>query len=55
MSEQEKKVLNTIADAWPNMSEFDKGYLLGMGEAMAGNKERAESERGEQNEIKERA
>lgn len=38
MSEQEKKVLDTIADALPNMSEFDKGYLLGMGEAMAGNK-----------------
>lgn len=55
MSEQEKKVLDTIADALPNMSEFDKGYLLGMGEAMAGNKERAESERGEQDEKPERA
>mgnify|MGYP001783085094 CR=1 FL=1 len=55
MSEQEKKVLDTIADALPNMSEFDKGYLLGMGEAMAGNKERAECERGEQDEKPERA
>lgn len=55
MSEHEKKVLDTIADALTNMSEFYKGYLLGMGEAMVGNKERAESERGEQDEIKERA
>lgn len=34
MSEKEKKILETIATAVPKMSEFDKGYLLGMGEAM---------------------
>lgn len=34
MSEQEKKIIQAIATAVPKMSEFDKGYLLGMGEAM---------------------
>ena len=34
MSEREKQILETIATAVPKMSEFDKGYLLGMGEAM---------------------
>ena len=34
MSEKEKKILETIATAVPKMSEYDKGYLLGMGEAM---------------------
>lgn len=34
MSEKEKKILETIATAVPKMSEFDKGYLLGVGEAM---------------------
>lgn len=30
MSEKEKKILETIATAVPKMSEFDKGYLLGI-------------------------
>ena len=34
MSEREKQILETIATAIPKMSDFDKGYLLGMGEAM---------------------
>lgn len=38
MSEREKQILETIAAAVPKMSEFDKGYLLGMGEAMVNNK-----------------
>lgn len=38
MSEKEKKILETITEAIPKMSEFDKGYLLGMGEAMASKK-----------------
>ena len=38
MSEKEKKILEAIATAIPKMSEFDKGYLLGMGEAMANQK-----------------
>lgn len=39
MSEKEKKILETIATAIPKMSEFDKGYLLGMGEAMVSKKQ----------------
>lgn len=38
MSEREKQILETIATAVPKMSEFDKGYLLGMGEAMVSSK-----------------
>lgn len=35
MSEKEKKILESITKAVPNMSEFDKGYLLGVGETIA--------------------
>ena len=38
MSEKEKQILEAITKAIPNMSEFNKGYLLGMGEATASNK-----------------
>lgn len=38
MSEKEKQILEAITKAIPNMSEFNKGYLLGMGEAMVNNK-----------------
>lgn len=50
MSEKEKKILETMTKAIPNMSEFDKGYLLGMGEAMVSNKkqESKEQKEGEQ-------
>ena len=33
MSEKEKKIIETIAEALPNMSERDKGYFLGYAEA----------------------
>lgn len=35
MSEKEKKIIQTIATALPNMSDMDKGYFLGFAEAMA--------------------
>lgn len=35
MSEKEKNILESIAKAVPNMSEFDKGYFLGVGETIA--------------------
>lgn len=45
MSEREKKIIETITTAINNgMSEFDKGYLLGMGEAMASKKQQEEEE-----------
>ena len=34
MSEKEKKALETITKAIPQMNDFQKGYLIGMGEAM---------------------
>lgn len=49
MSEKEKKALKTIANALPNMNDFQKGYLVGMGEAM-GEKNRKKEEDNEQNE-----
>lgn len=38
MSEKEKKIIETIARALPNMSERDKGYFLGYAEAKADEK-----------------
>lgn len=35
MSEKEKEVVEKLRDAIPNMSEFDKGYILGKVEQMA--------------------
>lgn len=35
MSEKDKKILETIAEALPKMSEFEKGYFLGTAEAKA--------------------
>lgn len=45
MSERERKIIETITTAINSgMSEFDKGYLLGMGEAMASKKQQEEEE-----------
>lgn len=38
MSEKNKKILETITKAIPTMSDFNRGYLLGMGEALADKK-----------------
>lgn len=35
MSEKEKRIIQTMAEALPHMSEMDKGYFLGYAEAMA--------------------
>lgn len=39
MSQKEKEIAKTIAEALPKMDEFSKGYLLGQVEAMAHKKE----------------
>lgn len=44
MVEDEMKILNVIAKALPNMSEFDKGYFLGIAESKVANKEKQEKE-----------
>ena len=38
MSDKEKEIIETIAEALPKMSERDKGYFLGYAEAMASHK-----------------
>lgn len=40
MSEKDKKILETIAEALPKMSEFDKGYFLGTAESKAMDKKK---------------
>lgn len=35
MSEKEKKIVEKIKKAMPNLSEFDKGYFLGKVESLA--------------------
>ena len=44
MSEREKEILTNIGKALHNMSEFDKGYLLGIAEANASQKRKAKKE-----------
>lgn len=44
MSERERKIINSISEALPKMSDFDKGYLLGSAERMVSEKEKAEKE-----------
>nr|DAW09202.1 MAG TPA: hypothetical protein [Caudoviricetes sp.] len=38
MSEKEKRIVEKLKDAIPNMSEFDKGYILGKTESFSKNK-----------------
>jgi hypothetical protein len=38
MSEKEKKILETVGKAVTQMSDFDKGYLLGFSESKVGEK-----------------
>jgi len=40
MCDKDKKILKTIAEALPKMSEFDKGYFLGTAEAKVADKKR---------------
>lgn len=35
MSDKEKKLLETIAEALPNMDPYDQGYFMGRAEEMA--------------------
>lgn len=39
MSEKEKNVVEKLKKAIPNMSDFDKGYILGKVEGMSEKKE----------------
>ena len=58
MSEQEKRSLGVMCEAANRMCDFQLGAFITYGETMAAFKEwleRIERERGEQDEIKERA
>ena len=44
MSEKEQKIIKSISEALPKMSEFEKGYLLGSAERMVSEKEEVEKE-----------
>lgn len=52
MSEKEKKILESITKAVPNMSEFDKGYFLGVGETIAKYKNTDKTDDSDQKESK---
>ena len=44
MSQKEKEIAKTIAEALPKMDDFTKGYLLGQVEAMARQKAKENEE-----------
>lgn len=50
MSEKEKRIVEKLKNAIPNMSDFDKGYILGKTESFSENKsgdsDRKESKKG---------
>lgn len=47
MSEKEKKIIETVAEAIPQMSERDKGYFLGYAECLANQKKDREKTTGQ--------
>lgn len=49
MSEKEKKIMDTIIEGLPKMSEFEKGYVLGIIEGKVSEKEQKQK-KGEQDE-----
>lgn len=47
MSEKEKEILETLDKALPKMSDFDKGYLLGVAESKVREKKEKREDRKE--------
>lgn len=47
MSDREKEILENIAEGLPQLSEFEKGYVLGMVETRAAKKEEEKKEESE--------
>ena len=45
MSEKEKQVVEKLKEAIPQMSDFDKGYILGKVESMAERKKKMRRKR----------
>lgn len=44
MSDKEKKIMSTIIEGLPKMSEFEKGYVLGIVEGKVNEKEQKKEE-----------
>lgn len=42
MEEREKEILRTISKAYQEMSDFQRGYLLGVAESMKEEKKKSE-------------
>lgn len=53
MSGKEQKIIKSISDALPKMSDFDKGYFLGAAEQMVSEKEKKETQKTIQREPEE--
>lgn len=52
MSEKEQKIIESISDALPKMSDFDKGYFLGAAEQMVSEKEKKETQKNDSGRTK---
>lgn len=52
MLDKDKKILENLTKAIPNMSEFNKGYLFGMGEALAEQKKTTERKKNQWQNLK---
>ena len=50
MGEKEKRVVEKLRDAIPNMTDFQKGYVLGMVESSASKHSEQEEENEERSE-----
>ena len=50
MDEKEKKIVEKVAEALPNMSERDKGYFLGYAEGITGRDKKVQSQDQEEQE-----
>lgn len=50
MSEKEKRVVEKLRDAIPNMTDFQKGYVLGMVESSVSKHSEQEEENNERSE-----
>lgn len=44
MSDKEKQIIETFAEALPKMSEYEKGYFMGRAEGMLSDKNRKQEE-----------
>ncbi len=46
MTDQQKKTMQKLEEAWPQMNEFHKGFILGIAEASMRDEEKEEQKTG---------